>query len=90
MGRVWTVVLAIGVAAGGWAIARAYAPWPGDDDVPINAEQAREHALVAANVVVSLNIVRHDWCRLARSRGDRGGDQGLAAHRAPCVMSPRP
>lgn len=51
MGRIWTVILTVGISAGGWAIARTAGGWSIEPaTAAADPESLREHAMIAANV----------------------------------------
>ena len=52
MGRIWILILTVGVGTGSWVMARAYSDWSlaSAPAAATDAESAREHAMVAANV----------------------------------------
>jgi hypothetical protein len=51
MGRIWTLILTVGIGTGGWAMTRAIGAWPLESaTAAADPESAREHTLVSANV----------------------------------------
>jgi hypothetical protein len=51
MGRIWTLILTIGIGTGSWAMARAIGGWPLEPaTAAADPESVREHAMIAANV----------------------------------------
>lgn len=52
MGRIWILILTVGVGTGSWAMARAYSDWSltSAPAAATDPESVREHALIAANV----------------------------------------
>ena len=52
MGRIWILILTIGVGTGSWATARALSDWSltSAAAAPADAERVREHAMIAANI----------------------------------------